>query len=332
MTETSTVSVCVVSYNSEDYILETLDSIKQQNYNNIELIISDDGSTDTTVKTCDRWLQQNASCFVRTQLITVNRNTGIPANCNRAVKATTGAWIKLIAADDILLPGCITDNLRFITLYPNIKILFSILHPFKVVNGQKIYLNPIGLAEDFCSHDAKQQFVEIIFGRMAGVTPSAFIDASIYKSIGYYDERFKLAEDYPFWLKCTANGYRFFSMQVPTVLYRRHENNIGVIKEVDGTIYRDRSTIINQYSTKINSTRYGNREFSKFYKNNYFHFINHCSYDENIELLKNVKKTGRISNSFYRLVYNYIYLFKKKQMKSKLIRGIYYRLLPYRND
>ncbi len=84
------VSICVISYNSSEFVLETLESAKRQSYEYIELIISDDGSEDHTVELCDQWLKNNGACFHSTELITVPKNTGIPANCNRAVKSAKG--------------------------------------------------------------------------------------------------------------------------------------------------------------------------------------------------------------------------------------------------
>ena len=90
------VSVVVITYNSAQYVLETLNSIKEQSYSNIELIISDDCSKDKTVEICRDWLAKNKEKFVRTELITVEKNTGTSANINRGIKASKGKWIKSI--------------------------------------------------------------------------------------------------------------------------------------------------------------------------------------------------------------------------------------------
>ena len=71
-TEHPLVSVAVIAYNSEKYILETLDSVKEQTYDNIELVISDDCSTDNTVKICRHWASQNAQRFSNIQIIQCN--------------------------------------------------------------------------------------------------------------------------------------------------------------------------------------------------------------------------------------------------------------------
>ena len=95
------VTIGVLAYNSAKTILETLDSIALQTYDNIELIICDDGSTDNTLVVVKTWLKEHVSNFYRTEIVTVNQNTGTPANCNRLLKHSNGEWLKMIAADDL---------------------------------------------------------------------------------------------------------------------------------------------------------------------------------------------------------------------------------------
>ena len=93
------VSIVVITYNSSKYVLETLESAKEQSYQNLELIISDDCSFDDTVAICRNWIAKNKERFVRIELLSVDKNTGIPANCNRGVKVAKGEWVKLIAGE-----------------------------------------------------------------------------------------------------------------------------------------------------------------------------------------------------------------------------------------
>ena len=65
------VSINVSTYNSSRYIIETLDSIKNQSYREKELIITDDSSNDGTVKICKSWLEQNQTHFKNQKLLKV---------------------------------------------------------------------------------------------------------------------------------------------------------------------------------------------------------------------------------------------------------------------
>lgn len=70
---TPLVSVAVVTYNSSKTVLETLDSIYNQTYPNLELIVSDDCSPDNTVEICREWIAGHSRRFIRTELLTVEK-------------------------------------------------------------------------------------------------------------------------------------------------------------------------------------------------------------------------------------------------------------------
>lgn len=128
--ETPLVSVVVITYNSSKYILECLDSIYNQTYQNIELIITDDCSKDNTVEVCKKWLEQFSDRFIQTKQITTTINTGTSANCNRGISETMGKWYKIIAGDDRLLKNCIEDNIHYVVNHKNVDFLFSDIKPF----------------------------------------------------------------------------------------------------------------------------------------------------------------------------------------------------------
>ena len=90
------VSVFIVTYNSSDYIIEALDSVRNQTYPNIELVVSDDCSTDNTVPLVKDWMKSYGSCFSRTEIVVAPKNQGIPSNYNRAVNACHGEWLKMM--------------------------------------------------------------------------------------------------------------------------------------------------------------------------------------------------------------------------------------------
>ena len=83
--ENPLVSLGITTYNSANTIVETLQSAYQQTYDNIELVISDDYSTDDTVSICKKWLKENGHRFVNTRIVTAPVNTGTSSNCNRLI-------------------------------------------------------------------------------------------------------------------------------------------------------------------------------------------------------------------------------------------------------
>ena len=124
------VSIVVVTYNSSQFVQETLDSIKEQTYKNIELIISDDCSKDDTIKICEEWLKENRCRFTNCQILTSLKNTGVVANCNRGYQASTGMWIKDVAGDDALYPEAIEKFIQFTIKNPQARIIHSRMHMY----------------------------------------------------------------------------------------------------------------------------------------------------------------------------------------------------------
>ena len=131
------VSVCVFAYNSAETVIETLDSVLKQTYPRLELIVSDDCSTDNTVELCRKWLAENGDRFEHTILLTHELNGGVAKNINSCVEAASGEWIKQIAGDDILLPDCVSHNMEYVLNNDNDGIVFSKIQLFRTGDDGK---------------------------------------------------------------------------------------------------------------------------------------------------------------------------------------------------
>lgn len=106
------ISIVVPSYNVEDYIDKCVDSICHQDYENIEIILVDDGATDDTYIKCDEWARRDA----RVQVIH-QENQGLSGARNTGIRAAKGKYISFIDSDDMIAPdyvstlySCITEN------------------------------------------------------------------------------------------------------------------------------------------------------------------------------------------------------------------------------
>ena len=227
------VSVIISSYNSSAFITETLDSVAGQTWKDIELIITDDCSRDGTIELCTRWLNEHESRFVRSKLLTAMENGGVSANANRGLHAAQGEWIKFLAADDILKASCIEDNMAWISCNPEVKVLFSRIEIFRNTFEQSSFINTVpGTpydAKGILSADmyASSQYKMLLMGDRIHFSPSLFINRKALLSVGGFDERFKLLEDYPLWLNLTKNGYKLYFMDKSTVCYRQHASAIN---------------------------------------------------------------------------------------------------------
>jgi glycosyltransferase involved in cell wall biosynthesis len=224
------VSVPVATYNSGKYIVETLESIYNQTYAEIELLISDDFSTDGTIEIVDEWIQQERvkNRFVRIEFIKVTHNTGVSANCNRFIRSCQSDWIKMIAGDDILLPNCIEDNMKFVSENPQAQIIFSQVRLYEDTFEEKNFLKTIPKSfPDNLMHPsltAHDQYKLLLIADRLHYTPSFLLNKKAITKVGGYDENSRLVEDYPMWLKLTSSGIRFYYFHKETVGYRMHSN------------------------------------------------------------------------------------------------------------
>jgi alpha-1,3-rhamnosyltransferase len=219
------VSIIVITYNSAKYVLETLESAKAQTYKNIELIVSDDGSTDETIDLCKKWLDENKNEFINTELITVEKNTGIPSNCNRGLKASHGEWIKYIAGDDLLSIDCIEKNLTY-SIQNNSKVLFSIRIEFSgnFANKKIIRVSKPSIFNNK-NLSAKDQYKLTLRG--IGCPPNTmFFKKDALLKVGGFDESFPLIEDWPMNMRITNAGIKIDYMDEETFYYRNHDQSV----------------------------------------------------------------------------------------------------------
>lgn len=223
------VSVPVLTYNAAEFVVETLESIFNQTYKKIELIVSDDCSKDQTVAIVNEWCSEARvkERFSNIKIITVPKNTGIPANFNRCAKACSGEWMKMISGDDALMPNCVADNIDFVTKNPDVKALYSYnkvyRNDFKEENF--IRLNPGVPPTNIISPEltASDQYKLLIQGDKIPFTPSLFLNTKALLSTGLPDEDL-FSEDYQNKLALTRSGYKLHFMEKETVLYRQHDN------------------------------------------------------------------------------------------------------------
>ena len=214
------VSVAVIAYNSAEYILETLESIKAQTYDNIELVVSDDCSSDGTVGICRKWIDANKSRFVDICIVESPVNTGQSGNYNRAFDACAGEWIKEIDGDDRLLPNCITDFIEYTQGHPEAKYIFGKMS-FVGEDSDAFEAVEKWFDYSFFSMPPNEQLHRLIHERNCIPSPSSFYNRNYVLDLGVRcDERIQYMEDYPKWINLLQKGVLFFFLDKKVVEYR----------------------------------------------------------------------------------------------------------------
>ncbi len=218
------VSVVVLTYNAAKTVTETLDSIAGQTYPNIEIVIADDASKDNTIEVVKKWCSEKGkdlSGFVVSQM---PQNSGVPANLNAGIRKANGKYIKIIAADDILLENCISTNVSVCEKndYKNLVTWFKKF--IDTPEGRTYeYVEP---DLEFFASSAQKQYEKLLEANIVyGCT--FFAQKKFLQEMGLYNEKYRLIEDYPMWIKMTKNGKRINYHNEITVLYRSGEPSLS---------------------------------------------------------------------------------------------------------
>ena len=220
------VSVVVVSFHAEDTIIQTLDSIYNQTYPYIELIVSDDASKDNTVAVARAWMDAHRERFTDCILIANEKNQGVAENLNTGIRAATGTYIKDFGADDLLLPEYLTTHVAYLEESGE-DCVFSDMYAYQMVDGVKQvrdYAPPMGI--EFFSASAKDQYRQLLRGNCL-FSPTFLATRALYEKHGLYDTRFPLMEDYPHYLKIAKEGTHLNFLNVKQVEYCFSEGSIS---------------------------------------------------------------------------------------------------------
>ena len=222
------VSVPVITYNSAKFVLETLESIKAQTYQNIELIISDDCSTDNTIELCQWWIEQNKNRFVSTRIIAVDKNLGVAANLNRAEEACRGDWVKSVAGDDLLMPDCVSDYIEYVRKHPDVVYIFGRVLAFGSTAELNHHYSNVVFDYAFFDLSIDQQIEKLIFDTNCIPGATVFYNRLRVKNYGIInDERIPFLEDWPKWINVLNKGIKLHFVHKYMVRYRIHNGSLS---------------------------------------------------------------------------------------------------------
>ncbi|MES2516476.1 MAG: glycosyltransferase [Bacteroidota bacterium] len=184
------ITVIALCYNHEKFVVESLQSVVNQDYGNIELIIVDDCSDDGSQEQILKFSQENPTVKV----IFNPENLGNCRSFNQALKIAKGKYVIDLATDDVLLPNRITEQVRCFEISEHIGVVFSdaeyIDENSKVLGG--FYLeNKLIPQGNIYKYLLKESFI---------MPSSMMIRKSILDSLGGYDETLSY-EDFDFWIR-----------------------------------------------------------------------------------------------------------------------------------
>lgn len=216
------VSVAVPTYNHAPFLTACLESVRNQTYPRLELVIVDDGSTDATLAVAERFAADHAEHFEQLTLLHQS-NRGVSAASNRAIAACRGEWVHLLGSDDLLYPDKIQIQQQAIADWnePRLALVYSDVD-FIDTNGRVLSSATRKRPPPGPDHQAYLRLIQ--YNDVANATVALRREA--FLAIGGFDENLPL-EDLDCWLRLSV---RHAMARVPGLLagYRRHSDNASL--------------------------------------------------------------------------------------------------------
>lgn len=201
------VSVYVVSHNYGRFLGEAIESVLRQHYENWELLVIDDGSTDHTPDVVQLYVGDPRVRAYRTEGI------GLPSVCNLALRESRGEYIMRLDGDDVLDENAVFVLLSYLERHPDLALVFP--DYYLIDEGGEIF-----------AHERRQKIAEA--SHTLDMPPNGacmLIRKSVLQSVGGYREDLSAQDGFDLWSKI-RNSHKTMNVNLPLFYYRRHGSNL----------------------------------------------------------------------------------------------------------
>lgn len=206
------VSVVIPTYNHARYVTQAVESVLSQNYDNLEVLVIDDGSTDDTAQRIEGF--RNKMQYIYKQ------NGGAPNALNYGLVRATGDYICWLSADDMFLEGKIAKQVQLMEDNPQVGFCYT---SFIVINGNGVKQ----YAVDSAFYPTRQAMVlNLIKGCFINGS-SVMMRRSALEKVGFFDEGLPQAHDYELWFRLLRHYLCGFINEY-LLAYRWHGENMSL--------------------------------------------------------------------------------------------------------
>lgn len=210
----SKISIITPAYNAEKTIVETIESVLSQTYQDWEMLVIDDVSKDNTTSIVEDYSTKD----YRIKLIKLEKNGGAGVARNIGIKEAKGRYIAFLDSDDIWLPEKLEIQINFMNAN-GYGISFT---AYELINEDSKTLNRLVRAVESLSME------DYIKNTIIGFSTS-IIDRGLIKGELKF-MNFRIAEDLSFWINILGKGYKAYGLDKVLVQYRVHSNSLSANK------------------------------------------------------------------------------------------------------
>lgn len=229
------ISVGIPFYNAENFLSDTITSIISQTYKNWELILVDDGSSDSSLKIANYYAQKNS----RIRVISDGKNKKLPIRLNQLISESKGDYIARMDADDIMHPQRLEKQIDFLQKNQQYDLVSSGLISINNQNEVKGFRCVSQLYDEFSSLNLSYPIVH----------PSVMARKSWYER-NQYSLAYPRAEDFELWTRAIKSKDFKMAVLPDLLLYYREEGNLSIDKIINS--YKDTLKIYLKHHSSSN--------------------------------------------------------------------------------
>ena len=198
------VSICVPTYNSAFFLKETLESIVNQSFRNIEIIIGDNASNDRTIDIIKDFAEEDD----RISFYVNNSNIGYSSNCNKLLSLAKGDYVAIYHSDDVYEADIVQEEVDFLNNNPNCLGVFTSFQEIdalsRILSNSKY---PIKSNQNTIEVDL-YRYIKLVLlqGGSCFCCPTSMIRKEVYSQLSGYDVNLKYVEDQDMWARILMLG------------------------------------------------------------------------------------------------------------------------------
>jgi len=214
MSKKRLVSVCIPTRNRALYLGQAVKSVLNQDYDNYEVIIADNHSSDNTEQLI-RSLNDKRVRYYRNA-----KNIGLARNWNRALQYANGDYVTIFHDDDVMLPGNISKKAFVLDAQSNVGLVHSNIERIDA-GGKRVGAHWAKRHKDDYIRKGSECFMEMLLGNNFICAPTAMIRKDCFNRLGAFNKRLPYTCDWEMWLRIML-FYDIAYIKEPLVYYRCH--------------------------------------------------------------------------------------------------------------
>ena len=289
----TTISVIVTSYNYEQYISRTLDSLVNQTYKDFEVIIVDDGSKDNSVKIIKEYVSKYPNFYL--YMHENNENKGLIESMQLGLSKAQSEWIAFLESDDYWRQDYLQEKINYINTNPESVIIINDIE----IEGDRSHNEYIESVRKLHMKNKKNCFKQMYDGNVIGTFSCVMIKTNIIKNLDF-NTPIPAWLDWWLWLQ-VAIKYPISFVDKKLTVWNRHEGSYITVDSKK-----------NEEKQGIFRNRYKKLLFKKFK----FYYIKFKLFENLKNILQDIFSIKNSKDKKYKIITILKFQFRLKKIKN----------------